>query len=50
VFDYRLLHAGRANHSAADRPVLYYVYAKPWFVDPHNFPDRSVWASTGPPP
>lgn len=35
--DYRLLHAGLANHSNAIRPILYSVYNRPWFKDCVNF-------------
>lgn len=38
IFDYRLFHAGGANASASRRPVLYFVYGRPWFEDTHNFP------------
>eukprot|EP00933_Yihiella_yeosuensis_P028641 TRINITY_DN22474_c0_g1_i2.p1 TRINITY_DN22474_c0_g1~~TRINITY_DN22474_c0_g1_i2.p1 ORF type:complete len:272 (+),score=15.80 TRINITY_DN22474_c0_g1_i2:69-884(+) len=41
AFDYRVVHRGDANmdHSMKrDRPMLYFVYSKPWFKDPHNFP------------
>jgi len=37
LFDYRLLHQGTANQSAAARPVLYITYARPWFIDVGNF-------------
>jgi len=37
LFDYRLLHQGTANQSAAARPVLYVTYARPWFIDLDNF-------------
>lgn len=37
MMDYRLLHHGTANRSGAIRPVLYIVYARPWFTDIGNF-------------
>ena len=40
LFDYRLFHAGGANASASRRPMMYLIYAKPWFRDKHNFPTR----------
>ncbi|CAN0232902.1 unnamed protein product, partial [Phaeothamnion confervicola] len=42
LFDFRVLHRGRANATAADRPVLVLVYAKPWFRDVVNWPKRSL--------
>jgi hypothetical protein len=44
VFDYRILHRGRANHSlTTDRPILVLTYAKSWFKDICNFPSRSLF-------
>lgn len=40
LFDYRLFHAGGANASAERRPMMYLIYARPWFSDTHNFPSR----------
>lgn len=37
IMDYRLLHQGMANVSQAQRPVLFIVYARPWFTDSKNF-------------
>jgi ectoine hydroxylase-related dioxygenase (phytanoyl-CoA dioxygenase family) len=37
LFDYRVLHAGTKNISPWIRPLLYLVYAKPWFRDSVNF-------------
>ena len=37
LFDYRLIHLGRANRSAAPRPLLYNTYSRPWFRDPVNY-------------
>ena len=31
IFDSRTQHAGGANRSAAARPILYLVFARPWF-------------------
>lgn len=36
MMDYRLLHAGLPNRTARPRPMLYLVYARPWFFDQHN--------------
>jgi len=38
LFDYRLVHRGTANTTDTDRPMLYFVYAQPWFQDVQNFP------------
>jgi hypothetical protein len=59
VFDYRILHRGRANstasstkqhstgaernHGGKDRPILVMTFAKSWFVDVCNFPKRSIF-------
>ena len=37
LIDYRLQHRGLANVSAKQRPILYIVYARPWFTDTVNF-------------
>ena len=37
MMDYRLWHRGMANRSDRARPVLYFVFARPWFRDSHNF-------------
>ncbi len=37
LWDYRLHHAGLANHAKVRRPILYLVYSRPWFADPENF-------------
>lgn len=50
AFDYRVVHRGDANvdhELKRDRPMLYFVYAKPWFKDSNNFPeDASLFSST----
>ena len=47
VFDYRILHRGRANQSSTlDRPILVLTFAKRWFVDVCNFPKRSMYENT----
>jgi hypothetical protein len=35
--DYRLVHAGTQNRSPNPRPVLYNVYARPWYRDWKNY-------------
>jgi len=42
LFDYRVLHRGRAHAGAEPRPVLYFTYARRWFSDNLNFPTRSA--------
>jgi ectoine hydroxylase-related dioxygenase (phytanoyl-CoA dioxygenase family) len=37
LFDYRLIHLGRANRSPAPRPLLYNTYSRAWFRDPVNY-------------
>jgi ectoine hydroxylase-related dioxygenase (phytanoyl-CoA dioxygenase family) len=40
LMDYRLIHGGMGNQSARPRPILYIVYARPWFRDAFNFSDQ----------
>ena len=44
LFDYRLLHRALANRTDRLRPILYLTFAKPWFRDVHNFPERRLFA------
>lgn len=41
LIDYRTLHAGLPNMSQTVRPILYMVYARNWFFDDGNHPQRS---------
>jgi hypothetical protein len=41
LLDYRTLHTGLPNLSEQARPMLYMVYARPWFFDQHNHFRRS---------
>lgn len=41
VLDYRTLHAGLPNQSSRARPIVYMVYARPWFFDHENHVNRS---------
>ena len=44
VFDYRLLHRGKANVSLAEnRPILVLSFSKSWYKDVCNFPKRSMY-------
>lgn len=40
AMDYRLWHRGTDNLSAAERPIIYLVYARPWFIDINNYGDQ----------
>ncbi len=40
LLDYRTMHAGLANFSQRPRPVVYMVYACPWFFDDVNHINR----------
>jgi hypothetical protein len=40
LLDYRTLHAGLANFSRQARPIVYMVYACPWFFDDVNHVNR----------
>ncbi|HFE47186.1 MAG TPA: hypothetical protein ENJ18_17145 [Nannocystis exedens] len=43
LFDYRLLHRALANRTDRLRPIFYLTFARPWFRDVHNFPDRRLF-------
>jgi hypothetical protein len=40
LLDYRTLHAGLPNASGQARPIVYMVYARPWFFDHVNHVNR----------
>ena len=40
MLDYRTLHAGLPNLSGRARPIVYMVYARPWFFDDVNHVNR----------
>jgi hypothetical protein len=40
LLDYRTLHAGLPNASRQIRPIVYMVYARPWFFDNSNHTSR----------
>lgn len=42
MFDYRVLHRGKANTSTQNRAILVLTYSQPWFQDVLNFPNRSM--------
>ena len=43
IFDYRILHRGRANNLETSRNYLVMTFAEPWFQDKLNFPKRSMY-------
>lgn len=44
VFDYRVLHRGKANTTLdCSRPILVMTYARTWFKDRLNFPKKSIF-------
>jgi Phytanoyl-CoA dioxygenase (PhyH) len=46
IFDYRLLHRGRANRSPShNRVILVVTVAVPWFRDVLNFPHLNLYAA-----
>lgn len=51
VFDYRTWHRGTPNCSEADRPVLYLVVGRKWWVDSRNYNQdeslSSIFAAAG---
>lgn len=44
LFDYRILHRGKANLSDEARPILVFTMAKPFFKDVLNFSKRSLFS------
>jgi ectoine hydroxylase-related dioxygenase (phytanoyl-CoA dioxygenase family) len=40
LMDYRTMHAGLPNRSTRVRPIIYLVYARPWFFDENNYGNR----------
>jgi hypothetical protein len=47
IFDYRLVHRGKANHHAKhSRPLLYLTYGRPWLsremIEDANFTDARL--------
>lgn len=45
IFDYRILHRGKANVSSETRPIFVLTFAKAGFKDMLNFPARSIFDS-----
>jgi Phytanoyl-CoA dioxygenase (PhyH) len=45
IFDYRVLHRGKANLSTSHRTFLVFTVAKSWFKDVLNFPTRTFQES-----
>lgn len=42
LMDYRLVHRGTANQTAEQRPIIYMVYTRPWYVDSANYLERGL--------
>jgi len=42
IFDYRVVHRGRANLGELRRPVLYLTSSRSWFRDAQNFPPERL--------
>ena len=42
VFDYRVYHGGMACSATNNRPMLYYTYSLPWFVDTLAFDSHAA--------
>ena len=43
LYDYRVMHAGGANASAAPRPLAYVMRSRVGLEDTWNFPEKSIW-------
>ena len=43
LYDYRVMHAGGANASAAPRPLAYVMRSRAGLEDTWNFPTNSIW-------
>ena len=48
VYDQRTVHRGTANRSTETRPVLYLLFARPWYQETLNFGKGRLF-STAPP-
>jgi ectoine hydroxylase-related dioxygenase (phytanoyl-CoA dioxygenase family) len=47
IYDYRTCHRGTANVSTTVvRPMLYLMYARPWFAEHVNFGSESLFPSS----
>lgn len=47
IYDYRICHRGTSNLSKAVRPMLYLMYARPWFKEHLNFGTERLFATRG---
>jgi ectoine hydroxylase-related dioxygenase (phytanoyl-CoA dioxygenase family) len=47
IYDYRICHRGTSNLSKAVRPMLYLLYARPWFKEHLNFGTQRLLATCG---
>jgi hypothetical protein len=41
-FDVRVLHRGLANASQNERPMMYFTFARDWFLEQHMFQETSI--------
>jgi hypothetical protein len=41
-FDVRVLHRGLANASQDERPMMYFTFARDWFLEQHMFQETSI--------
>ena len=48
VYDQRTVHRGVPNTSGIDRPILYLLFARPWFKEHLNFGPTSLFADSVP--
>ena len=47
IWDYLLYHGGTANSSDRVRPLLYFSYCRPWFLDSQNYSAHDPIRMTG---
>lgn len=47
IYDYRICHRGTSNLSNTVRPMLYLMYARPWFKEHLNFGKERLFSSSG---
>ncbi len=43
IYDYRVCHRGTQNLAKKTRPMLYLMYARPWFTDHINFSGKKLF-------
>ncbi|GAX17267.1 hypothetical protein FisN_10Lh124 [Fistulifera solaris] len=45
LYDYRLMHRGMANHSEKIRPIIQFLYTKPFYTETKNYGTVSMYAT-----